>query len=295
VNTGYAFCHVPDFSAAKEACLQALHIAETQKDQGLKMKCLSVQMLICLLTGNNHEVLEIGARCLELQASSSLLDVSTAPAHIVDMIGMAMLALGENTTALANFEKSFVMRKQLNTKFGLGHSYHNMGLAHRAMGEFTQAVQLLLTSLSIREEIGHQEGVVETLCTLGGVYAELGRIEEALQASGRALTLALERGGAGSVAVARGRLARGAILIAAQRWPDAKAEINAAKQVAASNGLVPELAKAVFHLAVIARQSGEIDVARELAQQARELTKDECPPMLDSCESLLAKLMSQAA
>ena len=296
VNTGYAFCHVPDFSAAKEACRQALQIAEKQKDNMLEMKSLSIQMLICLLTGKNHEVLEIGARCLELQGySSSASDASTTPTHVVDMIGMAKLALGDNAGALIDFEKSLAMRKQLNTKFGLGHSYHNMGLAHKAMGDFPEALQLLLTSLSIREEIGHQEGVVETLCALGSVYAERGQFDEALQASGRALALALERGEGGGVVVPRARLARGAILISTQRWRDAKGEIVAAKRIAADSGLVPELAKAEFHLAVIAMQSGETETAREFAQHARDLSKCECPPMLDLCESFLAKLMSQAA
>jgi tetratricopeptide (TPR) repeat protein len=296
VNTGYAFCHVPDFSAAKEACRQALRIAEKQKDNRLEMKSLSIQMLICLSTGNNHEVLEIGARCLELEGwSSAFSDASTAPTHVVDMIGLARLALGDTAGALIDFEKSLAMRKQLNTKFGLGHSYHNMGITHNAMGNFTQATQLLHTSLSIREEIGHQEGVVETLCALGNVYAERGQIEEALQTSGRALTLALERGDGGSVVVARARLARGTILVAAQRWADAKTEIVAARQIAADTGLIPELAKAEFHLAVITMQSGQTDVAREFAQHARELSKVECPPMLNSCESLLARLMSQAA
>ena len=179
-NMAYAFCRLPDFARAEETCREGLDLANEMSDEWLEGKVAGLLALASLLTGNYEKVTELTSRCLQLHEKHPLAEAGTSPAHALDILGAAHIARAEFTQALSCFEQSLAMRRTLNSKFGLGHSYHNIALAYAGLGNVDQAMHELERSLAIREEIRHIEGLSETHGTMAMVHHAAGHDEEAL-------------------------------------------------------------------------------------------------------------------
>jgi tetratricopeptide (TPR) repeat protein len=291
-NMAYAYCRLPDFARAEEACREGLDLAAELSDEWLEGKITGLLALASLLTGNYDRVVELTLRCLELHERHPLVEAGTSPAHALDILGMAHVARAEFDQALARFEQSLDLRETLHSKFGLGHSYHNVALVYHALGDLDRAMHELERSLAIREEIRHLEGLSETFCTMAMVHQAAGRAAMALDCALRSLAFATERGG-GAVSTVRARLTLGFVLLQLHRLPDALKELDDTREVSQRVGLLPELARSSYYLALLRRESGDFAEASRLALEAAGLSKRALPALSSACQQLADALLRE--
>lgn len=198
----------------------------------------------------------------EARAALEVVDVGTDPtthAFARNVLGLALLARGELTPALASFAEAVSSFERARDVPGTVRVLHNTGLAHARAGAFEQAI-LGYTDCLRRADGAGLQPLPLTLNNLGLAHLHLGRLDEA----GRALEKGLVLAGRVRGERDRGILLRslGYLRLAERDLPGARTALEEAQAIADRTGDRFAGAMARFGLAEADLEDGLLPRAR---------------------------------
>ncbi|MGK7892054.1 MAG: CHAT domain-containing protein, partial [Leptolyngbyaceae cyanobacterium] len=103
-------------------------------------------------------------------------------------------SLGQHQQAIALYEQSLVITREIGDRAGEGDSLGNMGIAYRNLNQYQQAIALHERSLIIAREIGDRAGESVALGNLGNAYLRLSQYQQALEGYQQGLAIDQEIG-----------------------------------------------------------------------------------------------------
>jgi len=104
-------------------------------------------------------------------------------------LGTAYYSLGRHTEAIAFYEQSLEIERDIGNRGGEAISLNNLGTAYYSLGRHTEAIAFYEQSLEIRRDIGNRGGEAKSLMALGSLYQKVGRIQEGFAASQQATSI----------------------------------------------------------------------------------------------------------
>ena len=121
--------------------------------------------------------------------------------RLLGTLGLSYYRLGQVKLAIAHFEQSLAISREIGDLQDEGNALGNLGNAYRALGENRKAIGYFEQALVIHREIGDRQSEGAGLSNLGLVYHALGEVRESIAYSEQALVISREigdRGGEGS-------------------------------------------------------------------------------------------------
>jgi len=95
-------------------------------------------------------------------------------------IGIVYLELKQYDEAIAHFQQSLTIRRELGDRIGEGHSLKNIGLVYLVQKQNQDALFYYQQSLIIWQEVGNQVNEGEVLNNIGAIYGRLEQYDQAL-------------------------------------------------------------------------------------------------------------------
>ncbi|QEI43364.1 Response regulator aspartate phosphatase H [Dolichospermum sp. UHCC 0315A] len=109
-------------------------------------------------------------------------------------LGNAYDSLGQYQRAIAFYQQSLDIAKEIGYIQGESNSLNNLGNAHYSLGQYQRAIAFHQQSLDIAKEIGDIRGESNSLGNLGNAYDSLGQYERAIAFHQQSLDIAKEIG-----------------------------------------------------------------------------------------------------
>jgi tetratricopeptide (TPR) repeat protein len=116
--------------------------------------------------------------------------------RLLNNLGYAHNAVGQQDKALDFFQRSLVIRRELGDRSGEGTTLSNIGSVHNDLGQKDKALDFLQQALVIMRDAEHgdRSGEGTTLNNIGGVHNDLGQQDKALDFFQQALVIMREVG-----------------------------------------------------------------------------------------------------
>jgi len=95
-------------------------------------------------------------------------------------LGNAYNSLGQYERAIAFFQQSLDIAKEIGDIRGESISLNNLGNAYNSLGQYERAIAFFQQSLDIKKDIGDIQGESNSLIGLGNAYGSLGQYERAI-------------------------------------------------------------------------------------------------------------------
>ncbi|MBN2007663.1 MAG: tetratricopeptide repeat protein [Anaerolineae bacterium] len=141
----------------------------------------------------------------------------------------------------------------------------NLGLTAKKQGDYERAASFYRESLTLAQEIGHRERVIELLCNLGNIALEKGEYAQADTLYKRGIALAQEINLPWLIC---GLLISQSELHLKRRYLNAATiSLQQALKVSKENGTQDWTGLALFGLAQVAAEKGEMTQARQLGEE----------------------------
>ncbi len=121
-------------------------------------------------------------------------------AHALQDLGQIHLARGNALSAIACYEQSLLVMREIGDRWGEGFALGGLGNAYASLDEHQRAIELHEQRLAIVREIGDRQGEGASLSYLGNAYASLGEHQRAIDFYLQALAIARELGDRGEEA-----------------------------------------------------------------------------------------------
>ncbi|MEL6672466.1 MAG: tetratricopeptide repeat protein [Bacteroidota bacterium] len=115
--------------------------------------------------------------------NQQVLDISPTPKHqagAMHNLGIILQHEGDYDAALAQYEASKKIKKQMEDMKGLAISLHQIGMIYQYKGDYTAALAQYEASKKIKEQIGDIKGVASSLHQIGIIYQHKGDYTAAL-------------------------------------------------------------------------------------------------------------------
>ncbi len=112
----------------------------------------------------------------------------------LNVLGVTCWKRGEHNKALAYYEQSLVIRRELYDKEGESVIHVNIGNVYSELCSYQNAMHHLKQSLMINREVGNREGEGIILMSMGFLYDKQGDYEQALHYHEQGLSVAREIG-----------------------------------------------------------------------------------------------------
>ena len=148
--------------------------------------------LIHIRQGQHDQAVDLCRRALEGLEALKDVDTRLEVAWLTNTLGSAYLARGEYDAALENFQRSLLLRQELDDAPGLATLHNNIGVVHYCRGDYQAAHEYYLQSLRTKEEIGDMYGLAVSHTNLGLTSFHLGDLDGARRHLNRALELCRE-------------------------------------------------------------------------------------------------------
>jgi predicted ATPase/DNA-binding SARP family transcriptional activator/Tfp pilus assembly protein PilF len=212
--------------------------------------------------------------------------------------------LGEYGTAEQYYSDSIIIRQEMNDRWGLASAYNNLGIVYYDMGDHARAKQYYQQSMNIRRELGDIRGIAVTLNNLGLIAVEHGNYQLAEKQYHNSLELCQQIGNQQGISIALNNLGEVATLQEAYEQAyryhqqslaiareigyrrgitfaleylgrlslylshpgEARRYYREALQLAWESQAMPRVLQSLFGLALLAQETGEVDLARKLLQ-----------------------------
>jgi tetratricopeptide (TPR) repeat protein len=104
-------------------------------------------------------------------------------------LGNAYDSLGRYSEAIAFYEQSLEIFREISYRWGEATSLGNLGNAYDSLGRYSEAIAFYEQSLEIQRQIGNRRGESDSLNGLGSAYHSLGRYSEAITFYGQSLEI----------------------------------------------------------------------------------------------------------
>ena len=115
-------------------------------------------------------------------------------ATCLNNIGSTYVGLGEINKSLKNYHQSLKLFESIQSKRGIAYCLSNLGDVYEHQGEREKALEFYERSLTLREELKDNPGIIHSLNNITGIYTVEGKDSLALTISFRALKLAQQIG-----------------------------------------------------------------------------------------------------
>jgi tetratricopeptide (TPR) repeat protein len=119
---------------------------------------------------------------------------ATQRVALYGLIGLCYYAPGKPDDALASYEESLSLARELKDQRGAAAALGNIGAVYQVRGDFDQALSCYEQALQIAREIGFQQGAADNLGNIGLIYYDKGDLDQALKFLQDALTLVRQIG-----------------------------------------------------------------------------------------------------
>jgi tetratricopeptide (TPR) repeat protein len=149
---------------------------------------------------SEDDIMKYAAPALDL---SERLGKSTNPAFslfgkksmttALNNIGYYYSVIGENKTAIENYQNSLRLCEEIGNKKGIALAYNNIASILQAEGKDKEAMEYYNRSLSIRKEIRDTSGMSEVMGNIGVIYFYAGDMQKALEFYNNALQMDYRR------------------------------------------------------------------------------------------------------
>lgn len=187
--------------------------------------------------------------------------------HLNQRMAEAKLGIGSYDEAWTLFKNSFELCQALDDEIGVAVSMSHMGRVAFAQDEFEVAYDLYDHSLTIFRKLGNQAGIARTLNRLGDVLYEMDRHDEAKQLYQESMQLSREIGADWGMAGA----SRTQEIVQPKQLTDYTEMQQTFEQAIQSSQSLDDhqgLADALFNLAVLTEERGDIDEAVQHLRKA---------------------------
>ena len=153
------------------------------------------KLLEMVQKGNNEHQLGIVAKAYALWRlarfeealvllNSNIEDVSSSEetfSHLYNVRGLIFWKLGDNRSALQDFQRAVNLRKSSNLMGHLSYSMNNIGNTYLNMGNMDSALDYYSESLKLRKELKINPGIAASYNSFGRYYEKTGNKEMALE------------------------------------------------------------------------------------------------------------------
>jgi tetratricopeptide (TPR) repeat protein len=109
-------------------------------------------------------------------------------------LGNAYYLLSNYFQAIAYYEQSLNLAREIGDLSGEGSALGNLGTTYRRLGQYERAIYCHQKSLAIQREIGNRQGESNSLVNLGTTYNNLGQYELAIDCHQKSLAIQREIG-----------------------------------------------------------------------------------------------------
>lgn len=178
---GELYRNISLYDAALEMHLNAEKLAK--RAQNVQLEVISLNMIGVVYRRKDiiKAALDYHKKALDIanavKVKTPALKASIAVSQ--NSMGNVYLTLKQYDLAIAQFEKSLRIEKQLGNKLGLAINYHNLGYADEAKGLLDLALINYERSLDYNEQIDSEVGRVICYNSIGQVYIKQGRYKDA--------------------------------------------------------------------------------------------------------------------
>jgi predicted ATPase/class 3 adenylate cyclase len=233
-----------------------------------------------------------GRRWLQ-QAIALTADDTGAPlARMAHWLGMLLFQQDELTAALALFERSLAIWRDLGEEAEQVRELNSLGGTYRHLGDLDTARALLTDSAAIARRVGNQGGLGVALANLGQVESAAGNRDRAAELLREALALQQERGDLMRVAIIQQTLAVDSLF--AGRAGEARELLAASLDYVIGSGDTEFLIDALELAAAIAAQMGDCGQAARLAGAAAAIRQEAGMPASEPDAATLEHFLAPA-
>lgn len=212
-------------------------------------------------------------------------------AKALNMLGVALREAGALHESVAAFSGAEAMFDDQGQPLELAASRFNRGLVLWGLGELEQARDAFDRALTVFRDADTREQASAAARELGSVLLELGRLDEAAAVLEEAMELA--RRGAGRQALGAAANVLGLVLLQADRPREARRTFEDATGAHPRSVRPDAYAMARANLALACERTGDHDLARLAARQARATPRG-APEVRDQAQGVLDRLGDDA-
>jgi tetratricopeptide (TPR) repeat protein len=155
-------------------------------------------------------------------------------------IGLTFSNEGNIEQAMANYDRSMRLYKELDDKKGLATMYGNMGVIYRNQGEYAKALDNYFNALKWMQTSGDKAGIARISGRIGLVYSDQGNYPKALDYYLKALRLDEELADTNGMAVRLGNI--GTIYLQLEDYGKALSNYLKVSKLIARNGSQMDIA-----------------------------------------------------
>lgn len=284
-NLGIVYNSLGQYERAIDFYQQYLTIAQEIGD------CRGESDSLCGL-GNVYNNLGQYERAIDLFQQSLLIRQGNGDrlgeGNVLGNLGNIYNSLGQYKQAIGFYQQHLAISQEIGNRLGESNALGNLGSSYDRLGNYERAIDLFQQSLVIKREIGDRAGEGRVLGNLGLAYNSLGQYERAIDFQKQSLVIRQEIGDRQGEGNALGNL--GATQMRFKQYSEALKNLNTALEIFRELGGRNGEAISLKCLAEVHQALGEIEVARQYAQQALALAAELGIPLKAECEALLAEL-----
>jgi len=256
--------HRDETAQARELCRRSYEVAREIGNNVLAAEALNTLGGLDLATGSLEHAAEAFLQALDLGGSSRQLR-----ARVQQNLGIVANIQGDQTEALARYERSLAAYRDCGDEHGCAIAYHNLGMVSADRGRHDAAAVYFRESRAFAEKVG--DLYLQALCLVNQGELDVGRqrFEDARQAAERALALLDQLGARGAKADAYRVI--GMVYRETGRYALAESRLRTAMELAAGAGSVLNEAEASRELALLYQTLGRNQEALRLLSAAHRL------------------------
>jgi tetratricopeptide (TPR) repeat protein len=203
-------------------------------------------------------------------------------------LGTAHYRLGYYHQAIDFHQQCLTIVRDIKDRRAEGYAQGNLGLAYNDLGSYQEAITCFQKHLAIAQEIGDRLGEGKALGNLGSAHFSLGNYEQAITFHQQYLAIAQETGDRQGQATALINI--GVNQIQLNDWSDSLQKLRTALNTFREIGSRYGEAASLKYLSELYQALGEVEVARQYAQQALALATELGIPLKVECEALVDKI-----
>jgi tetratricopeptide (TPR) repeat protein/CHAT domain-containing protein len=267
-NIGLVYASLSENEKALDNYEQALVLQRATGDRRAEAATLNGLGLIHVSLGEHQKALDYYNRALPIRR-----EVGHRAGEAVTLrnIGDVCARLGGTQQALEYYEKAITLMTATNDRRGHAYTLDSIGVTYWKLGVYEKALTYFDQALKSFRDLGHKTGVATALEHIGSTYFVLGENQKAMEWYDEALLLFREIGD--RPGEARTLVGAGKVLARSGKTDKALEYYNESLRLARSIGGRVDEANALYEIALVERDRGNLENARALIEKARGLTE----------------------
>ncbi len=185
-NLGRAYAAAGNYGSAEAALGTAMKLARTLGNPRITAETLVIEAQLSPLRGDAAQSLKVANEAL---AASRAAEYRRGEALALIEIAKLRIGTGRVRSAVPLLKQALAIATQLGQPYDEADARRVLGMAQVALGEQSAAAKEFMTALGIQRRIGNRFGEVQTLVEAGRLQERAGRLEQALATLEEALAV----------------------------------------------------------------------------------------------------------